>query len=492
MAQDSAVKLDRDRADGPEWYAALPEATDQDRRMKHFFRNNCSACHPSSFVLSNRFDAAGWRTIIDGMARGIGPLGGGATAAPPGMGNATWQAYKDEAAEYWGRVTPTLQPVIGRQTTGAATRAVITEYDIPQQEKPTAVHTGQFWTDGPSTIYESKAMHDVWLDGKGQIWVADDRSIGRTTGKLDPKTGKWTDFSFPDDKGVARPSHGLMGDRKSGMAFLGGQPDGSIMAFDTNKEEFVFYPRPESLPRAGGHVDVDSEGNGWTPAQDGVMRLNPKAGEYTYFPIPWPAGVRDSDRGTYGLAVDANDTVWLARPGAELVSWVEPKTGKTGHVKFEPLIMPGLTEKDRTVANGMNMGPPNGRGPRRLGSSGKMGGNYMYVGLNKSDEIAQIDIRTRQMVRTFQLPAGSQPYDARVDKAGYVWVPPQNADRIYKIDPRTAEITTFHLPSRATDIRNLDIDDSTTPSTIWIQYNRSNKIVKLQERPAAMQSTAAR
>ena len=476
------------QADGPEWYAALPESNDQERRMKHFFRNNCTACHPSSYVLGGRFDANGWKIMIDAMARGIGPVGG--RDAGKGNGQPTWRAYTDEISEYWGRVTPTLKPVIGPQTTGAATRAVITEYDIPQQKKPTAVHTGQFWTEGNSTIYENKQMHDVWPDAKGQIWVADDRSIGRTTGKLDPKTGKWTDFSFPDANGVARSSHGLVGDLKSGIIFLGGQPDGAILAFDVNKEEFMYFPLPPNIPRAGGHTDIDSEGNGWAPATDGVLRLNPKTGEYTYFPIPWPEGTRASDKGTYGIAVDANDNVWLARPGAEVVSWVEPKTGKTGHVWFERINMPGLTEKDKTVANGMNFGPPNGRGPRRLGSSGKNGGNFMYVGLNKSDEVAQIDIKAKRLVKTFQLPVGSQPYDGRIDKNGMLWVPPQNADRVYKVDTKTSEVTTYHMPSRGTDIRMINIDDSTNPPTVWTHYNRGNKIVRLQERPASGQSSS--
>lgn len=483
-------RLIANQADGPEWYAALPESNDQERRMKHWFRNNCTACHPASFVLGARFDARGWRTIIDFMARGIPPVGNSDAGA--GRGNPTWRAYMDEVAEYWGRVTPTLQPKPGPQTTGAATRAIVTEYDIPRQGRSISVHTGTVWTDGPSTIHESKGARDIWVDAKGQLWVSDDRSMGRTTGKLDPRTGKWTDYAFFDEQGVARSSHGLNGHTKTGILFQGGQPDGAILAFDTTREEFLHFAVPPGMPRGGGHIDVDSEGNGWAPATNGVLRLNPKTGEYTYFPIPWPEGVRESDRGTYGIAVDALDNVWLARPGAEMVGWVEPKTGKTGHVRFEPIVMPGLTEQDRTVARGMNAGPPNGRGPRRLGSSGKNGGNYMYVALNKSDEIAQIDIRTKQVVKVFPLPVGSQPYDARVDKNGNVWIPPQNADRVYKIDPRTGQVFTFHLPTRGTDIRMLTVDDNTTPVSIWLTYNRSNKIVRLQERPAATQQTAAR
>lgn len=45
---------------GTEWAESLPEDTPDDRRMKTVFINNCSGCHQVSFLLQNRFDAAGW------------------------------------------------------------------------------------------------------------------------------------------------------------------------------------------------------------------------------------------------------------------------------------------------------------------------------------------------------------------------------------------------------------------------------------------------
>ena len=49
--------------------AALPEDTFEHRRMKAIFRNNCGGCHQPNFVLQNRFDEAGWRSIMDVMER---------------------------------------------------------------------------------------------------------------------------------------------------------------------------------------------------------------------------------------------------------------------------------------------------------------------------------------------------------------------------------------------------------------------------------------
>jgi carboxypeptidase family protein len=49
---------------GPEMLESLPGDTPADRRMKEVFANVCTSCHPASFTLQNRFDAAGWDTIV--------------------------------------------------------------------------------------------------------------------------------------------------------------------------------------------------------------------------------------------------------------------------------------------------------------------------------------------------------------------------------------------------------------------------------------------
>jgi Carboxypeptidase regulatory-like domain len=47
--------------------SALPEETDQDKRMKRLVRNDCTGCHTASFMLQHRFDEAGWSAIIELM-----------------------------------------------------------------------------------------------------------------------------------------------------------------------------------------------------------------------------------------------------------------------------------------------------------------------------------------------------------------------------------------------------------------------------------------
>jgi len=48
-------------------YASLPEASEQDARMKTLVKNNCTGCHTLSYTLQHRFDEEGWNKIIELM-----------------------------------------------------------------------------------------------------------------------------------------------------------------------------------------------------------------------------------------------------------------------------------------------------------------------------------------------------------------------------------------------------------------------------------------
>ncbi|MBW8862490.1 MAG: carboxypeptidase regulatory-like domain-containing protein, partial [Acidobacteria bacterium] len=46
---------------------SLPEASDDDKRMKQLVRNGCTSCHTASYPLQHRFDEAGWSAILELM-----------------------------------------------------------------------------------------------------------------------------------------------------------------------------------------------------------------------------------------------------------------------------------------------------------------------------------------------------------------------------------------------------------------------------------------
>src|SRR5437879_1685543 len=54
---------------GDQLLASLPDGTPDDRRLKRVFRNSCTGCHQPNYILQERFDVAGWTSILDLMKR---------------------------------------------------------------------------------------------------------------------------------------------------------------------------------------------------------------------------------------------------------------------------------------------------------------------------------------------------------------------------------------------------------------------------------------
>lgn len=53
---------------GDQLLTALPEDNAHDKRLKQVFKHDCLGCHETSFILQNRFDEAGWNSVIDVMS----------------------------------------------------------------------------------------------------------------------------------------------------------------------------------------------------------------------------------------------------------------------------------------------------------------------------------------------------------------------------------------------------------------------------------------
>ncbi len=53
-------------------------------------------------------------------------------------------------------------------------------------------------------------------------------------------------------------------------------------------------------------------------------------------------------------------------------------------------------------------------------------------------------------------------------------------DYIFRLDPETGTVTKHLLPTVNTNIRRIDVDNSTTPVTVWIGENHHAKITKIE------------
>lgn len=474
---------------GVEWMNSFPEKTPADRREKQIFASNCSGCHDNHFALQNRFDADGWSKIITVMS-----LSSEGVPVPPGAtGQQAMNAYKDEIVAFLTKVRGPnprnydLRPLA--RPTGEAAQVVITEFDMPRAEAPAEsyTHDGSDWMEGTPSRWEGRAAHDAAIGSDGNVYFSDDRGSDRTISKLDPRTGETALFTLPVKNGGVAGTHGIATD-VDGNLWADDQASGNLLMFDVKAQRFREFNRPADMPAAGGTVATDNKaykGTVWATTRDGALKLDPKTGKYSAYTLVTPG------RGTYGITVDREGNAWYTSPGADRVDIVDGETGKTSEIVFQPLGPESgmeITDKDKenyaklTKAN-QNSATPLHKCPRRIGADPNA--DVVWVALFCADKIAKMDAHTHQ-VTEYDLPHKySRPYTVVVDESHNVWINMLNTDMIAKFNPATGKFTEYQMPSRGTDMRHLVFDYSTDPLSIYVPYNRSNKIARIQFRKAS-------
>ena len=123
---------------------------------------------------------------------------------------------------------------------------------------------------------------------------------------------------------------------------------------------------------------------------------------------------------------------------------------------------------------------PGSQAPRRLGAD--KNGDTVWIGNWWGGNLAEIDIRTRE-VTYHPLPYKYQhPYAAVIDNDGMVYTNVSNDDAVAKFNPDTGEWTVYHLPSRGAEIRHIAHD--VVRGDIWVPYFTTSRIARLHFRTA--------
>jgi streptogramin lyase len=90
-----------------------------------------------------------------------------------------------------------------------------------------------------------------------------------------------------------------------------------------------------------------------------------------------------------------------------------------------------------------------------------------------------LDTRTNRIQEWTVPTKWSLPYQAKIDKNGDLWTGGMASDRIARINTKTGDMVEYQLPAN-TNIRNLYIDNETTPVALWFGNNHGAAIVKLE------------
>jgi len=395
---------------GSEWLSSL-SGTGEEKKL---LTQNCNFCHSYQQIFRNHYDEHGWSEIVQRMTHGAGsPL---ILQRPNGRFNDALEAQLVKwLATVRGPNVEDPQFVMLPRPQGRATRVVITEYELPRLEL---------------------ATHDVSGDAQGNIWYSTHRSS--YVGKLDPKTGKVTEFHVPDvDENALPGTHWIHVDKK-GIVWGSENWAHNIWRLDPKTNQFsrVHWKVPEPINAPmGGNYALDPAGFIWKARGKEVSKVDALTGELVKsYPTKKFAA-------TYGSAMSDDGRYFGG--GAWPRDGVIVVDTKTGEV-FEPDSSP-------------NTGPARGEFDPF--------GNYWAGG--RGGLLVEFDIAKKQIFE-FRVPTPyTALYTAHADKNGEVWAGESHSGRYARFNPKTQVWTEYVLPEPYGFDRESWIDNSTDPVTVW-------------------------
>jgi virginiamycin B lyase len=321
---------------------------------------------------------------------------------------------------------------------GRSTRVVITEYDLPR---------------------ETIEPHDVVVDADGIAWYS---SFGEQfLGRLDPKTGKATEYPVPMHKpGFPTGFLGLRTD-KAGDLWLGNMYQATIVKFERKTETFKFWPLPpeQNIDAAQvnmvspqfSHVDgkVWAQNNGFA----GVHRLDLATGKIETW-VPFKDAPKGEPHNIYDVVPDSKNNVFFTDFRQKHIGRIDAKTGE---VKLFAILTPS---------------PALRRG--QMDSQDRL-----WFGEYRGDKIGVFDTKSEKFTEWSMPTRWTNPYDVTLDKNEEAWTGSMLNDRVVRLDTKSGDFTEYLLP-RSTNIRRVHIDNSTTPVTFWVGSNHGASIIKLE------------
>jgi virginiamycin B lyase len=423
-----------------EWLISMPGGAEQKRPLIE-----CMSCHTLERVVRSKFTADEFVGVLKRMAN----YANNSTMQKVQARVAEREVPDDRArrvGEYlatvnlskrdgWDYELKTLP-----RPTGAATRVIITEYDMPR-----------------STI----APHDVRTDAEGFVWYSN--FVEPYLGRLDPRTGAHVEFAYKLPKPKFPAGALALEPDQDGNWWLAMMFQGGLTKFDTRTRTFHHYPLPPELdsdtaqqsmvmPR---HSRVD--GKVWTNDVNthSILRLDVASG--TYERVDPFAGMPiggNRQHSPYGMAADQNNDLFFMDFGDESVGRVDAKT-------FRATIYPTPTPHSR---------------PRRTMLDDK---GRLWFAEFAANKLAEFDLE-RESIKEWDAPTPhSYPYDVYLDRDGELWSGSMSDDRVLRFNPETGTSIEYLLP-RQTNIRRIFIDDSTTPVTFWAGNNHHAAIIRIE------------
>jgi len=421
-----------------EWFASFPGSPQQKA-----FMDRCTSCHTYERIAKSTYDTEGFITVLQRM----GTYAPGTTPLEPQKRKETRAEMSPERLRPRAEFLATVNLSEGAQweyplkplprLKGRSTKVVITEYDLP---RPTAM------------------PHDVILDDQGNAWYTD---FGHQfLGKLEPATGKVTEYTVPTLKPDFPP--GMLDIHlKDGDIWVGLMLQAGIAKFDRKTEKFTMFPLPKEINNPAAQqamvmpTSYQVDGKVWMNSVGipGVHRMELATQKFETF-APFADFPKGQEHSVYGIKADSQNNLYFMDFSADLIGRIDAKTGKYTFFKT----------------------PTPNSNPRRGYIDPQ---DRLWFTEYRANKLAMFDTKTEKFTE-WELPtAYTFPYDVIPDKNGELWTAGMSNDRVVRLDPKTGQATEYQLP-RFTNVRRVWVDNSTTPVTFWVGDNHGASIVKVE------------
>src|SRR5712691_1137830 len=390
---------------------------------KATFQKNCSGCHSWQQVFRNRFDEHGWSLVVDRMMH----FSGTAIAVRN-------RAMSDPDAEYtllvkWltrvrGPDSHDAPLRVFPRPRGESTRVVVTEYELPQQ---------------------LLALHDAALDAQGNVWFTSHKT--RYVGKMDPKTGIFTEYTLPLTPGVMPGTHHQVID-KNGIAWISENWAHQLNRLDPKTGDVKQVRIESNVPLNApsfGNFTLDKDGFVWDARANRIVKLDPANGKVLK---EWPLQTASS----YDNAISYDRKYWGVSVPSQWGNTVEMLEIQTG--------------KLLNLNSGSHMMTAKRGGFDPFGNTWWGGADGSLIELNAKE--ARIDEHWP--------PIAPHPYtdfyEAMPDKNGEVWAGVLHGRQMLRYNPKTDHWAAYQMPEPYAYNRRTVIDTSTKPATVWyVDYN---------------------
>jgi len=324
--------------------------------------------------------------------------------------------------------------------TGKNTHVIITTYDLPRK---------------------SMQPHDAAMADDGYVWITD---FGENSlSKLDPKTGKVVEYTYPQTRpgGYANGNLDLEFD-KDGNIWLGMMNQTGAAKFDRKTQKFTFYPVPkemlddETQTAMVAPINWKVDGKVWINSAEKpqISRFDIKTGKFEGWITPFKDRPKSESHSAYGVYTDSHNNAYLMDFPSQYIWKVDAKTGAVTSYKT----------------------PSDYSRPRR----GRMDNqDRLWFAEWRADKVAMFDTKSGEFMEWAIPGQYASPYDAQVDKNGEVWTDNMMDDKVSRLDPKTGKVVQYLMPIE-TNARRISVDNYGARPGLWVGANHQAVVMKVE------------